>query len=76
MKSLSFQEFFCNRAILEKLTSSDSTMLITASAYGCIDIVKELLDEGIDKSHRDFFGRTALSAAIKKKHQEIVEILK
>ena len=52
------------------------TALHLAAAEGSTDIVKLLIEKGVDKTSEDRWGNTALSEAIKIKNQEIIDLLK
>lgn len=49
--------------------------LILAALTGNAVAVRELLEKGADPAHRDIDGETALSLALEKRHEEIVDIL-
>jgi ankyrin repeat protein len=52
------------------------TSVIVAAAVGNKDLVKQLLQQGVDATSADCDGDTALSLAIERGHKEIVQILR
>ena len=56
-------------------TSSKSSALHVAAQKGAVDIVRLLLDRGIDRTLRDKHNNTALALAEKKKDVEVISLL-
>ena len=56
-------------------TIENQNALIGASIKGQVDIVKALLDKGVDADTKDQIGHTALMIAAKKGHIKIAQIL-
>ena len=57
-------------------TNHGDTALHYGSEYGHRDVVKVLLDAGVDMNRKDQDGETALAIAKRKNHEEIVQLLK
>jgi len=60
---------------LEKKDDNGWTLLMTASAVGCFDIVKILIERGANLNTQDEIGQTALFCATFDGHPEVVELL-
>lgn len=45
------------------MDSEGRTVLSVAAAQGCVDVVRQLLDRGLDEQHRDNSGWTPLHYA-------------
>jgi ankyrin repeat protein len=52
-----------------------STALIEASYHGHLDIVKYLVEHGVDLNHYNYMGNTALMMAVQNKKTDVVEYL-
>ena len=59
-----------------KMTSNGYTALMAASYKGQFEVVKMLLAEGADVNARASDGMTALDAAAKGGHSDVIAILK
>ncbi|CRG83829.1 Receptor-interacting serine/threonine-protein kinase 4 [Talaromyces islandicus] len=62
-------------AILEAPDVTDRTPLILAAENGQADMVKLLIDMGVDKEAKDSDDRTALYAAAENGHENVVKVL-
>ncbi len=51
------------------------TTLMWAAQHGHLEIVRRLIEQGVDLHVRDWWGRTALSMALENGHREIVSLL-
>jgi len=57
------------------LANGPDTTIVEASKHGHIDVVKTLLEKGVDINTKDEYGYTALSYAALKGHAEVVDLL-
>lgn len=48
---------------IDSMDSEGRTVLSVAAAQGCVEVVKQLLDRGLDEQHRDNSGWTPLHYA-------------
>ena len=55
--------------------STGRTALHEASIYGHVEVVRALLDHGLDKGRRDRWGSTPLDLARRNHHERVVELL-
>jgi ankyrin repeat protein len=62
-------------ADIERKNYQKTTALMWAAAAGHLKVVKYLLEKGADTNKRGWYG-TALDAAIKEGHEEIIAVLK
>ena len=53
----------------------DSTMLHYAAHHGCLSLVQEVLDQGMDVTVRNSLGRTPVDLAAEAGHNELVRVL-
>ena len=60
---------------LSRQNKFGNTLLMFASANGQVDKVRYLVSKGVDLDTQDFTGLTALHTAVRKRSDEIVEIL-
>ncbi|MEW6737588.1 MAG: ankyrin repeat domain-containing protein [Acidobacteriota bacterium] len=56
--------------------TDDQPIIITAASNGQKQIVKALIDKGVDVKVRNKIGKTALSIATEKEYKEIVKLLR
>jgi len=57
------------------LANGPDTTIVEASKNGHIDIVKTLIEKGVDINTKDDYGYTSLSYAALKGHSEVVDLL-
>jgi ankyrin repeat protein len=56
--------------------TNGKTLLMLASGYNHIEIVRFLLEKGADTTIRDNHGQTAFMEAIANGHSQVIELLK
>jgi ankyrin repeat protein len=62
-------------ANINQADANGTTFLHSASAYGCTDIVKRLIDEGSNVNPKSVYGSTPLHYAANNNHSDVVKIL-
>ncbi len=74
-KNSHLEEYIENRADIEAKDNYGNTPLISASAYGHVEVVKFLIESGADIEAKNNYGNTSLNRASANGCVEVVKIL-
>jgi ankyrin repeat protein len=70
-----FMETFAFGGDKKVVTSDSTSLLVSASVTGDINVVRDLLEKGADVNGRDAYGNFPLYAAVVGDHADVVELL-
>ena len=58
-----------------EVDKSDNSLLHAATAHGNVDVVRFLLNEGVESTLKNKSGQTALMVAVEKRELELCKVL-